>query len=594
MEIYLTRPRGRKGTKNAMRKLLSVILALTLVLGLGACAQPDAPETTPPARTSPGPTPEAPEETVLKVCLGTEWYTIDPSFINDEDTASCAMHLFEGLMKYVPSDSEAPLSEAAVDYGMAENYTVSEDGLTYTFTLREDARWSDGQPVTAEDFVYAWRRVLTPNRADPMEHARGGHLLSGIVKYAAQVEQGRLDPSALGVTAVDARTLEVQLETPCTYFPRLCANPSLVPLRQDVIETYGGDWTDAGRIVTNGPYRMAEWVHDDYLTMEQNPDYYDRERLGPDTIVWQYSDGEQLTLDGFLAGQLDFIATFPEDQAAALKEAGHCVTGAKAGTYYLYLNTDAIADWRVRAAMVLSVDRDAIVAELAGDERTATGLVSDGIQDGKGVNFASGGSGTLGAMFNWLQNWHPDYDLSTYEGRCALAQTLYQDAIRTGAWHRSYQVSYCYNTSTVNRTVARACQKNWRDVLGLTVNLSVVDQTGYPTVLEEGGFGVAYLSWIPDYDDAENFLQLMDSGSDYNYSNWSSAAFDDLIEQIDHSLDVNQRDELQYYAEELLFSLGGFPVCPIFFRGESCCMSDTLQNVAYSPFGYYIFSYSTS
>ncbi|MCI9468423.1 MAG: peptide ABC transporter substrate-binding protein [Oscillospiraceae bacterium] len=575
-----------------MRKLLLVILSLGLLLSLTGCPGTQEPAVTPQASPSPRPTPQEPEETVLEVCLGVEWYTIDPTFINDEDTASCALHLFEGLMKYVPSEEGTQVSQARVEYGMAEGYTVSEDGLTYTFTLRKDAKWSDGAAVTAEDFVYAWRRVLEPDRTASMEHARGGHVFSGLVKNAEQVERGALAVTELGVTALDARTLEVRLERPCTYFPKLCAAPSLVPLRQDVIEAYGGDWTDADKIVTNGPYRVTEWVHDDYLKMEQNPYYYDRDSLGPDTLVWQFSDGEQLTLDAFQAGTYDLIATFPEEQTAALRESGVFHTQPKAGTYYLYLNTDAIADWRVRAAMVLSVDRDAIAETLGGDVQPATGLVAAGIQDGTGGEFASGGSGAAGAMFNWLQNWHQDYDLSTYEGRCALAKTLYQDALHAGSWHRSYQVSYCYNSSTMNRTVAQTCQKNWRDVLGLTVNLSVVDQSAYPSLLEDGGFGVAYLSWMPDYDDAQNFLQLMESGSGYNYSNWKSPAFDDLMAQIGECLDVTQRDELQYYAEEQLFALGGFPVCPVLFYGESYCASAELHDVAYSPFGYYIFSYA--
>lgn len=575
-----------------MRKLLLILLSLGLILSLTGCPESQEPTVTPRVSASPRPTPQTPEETALEVCLGVEWYTIDPTFINDEDTASYALHLFEGLMKYVPSEEGTQVSQAKVDYGMAESYAVSEDGLTYTFTLRKDAKWSDGAAVTADDFVYAWRRVLAPDAAAAMEHARGGHVFSGIVKNAEQVERGRMAVTELGVTALDARTLEVQLERPCTYFPKLCAAPSLVPLRQDVIEAYGGDWTDADKIVTNGPYQVAEWVHDDYLKMEQNPYYYDRAGLGPDTLIWRFSDGEQLTLDAFQAGTYDLIATFPEEQAAALKEAGICHTQPKAGTYYLYLNTDAIADWRVRAAMVLAVDRDSIAAALGGNEQPATGLVAAGIQDGKGDEFVSGGSGSVGAMFNWLQNWHQDYDLSTYEGRCALAKVLYQDALHTGSWHRSYQVNYCYNSSTMNRTVAQTCQKNWRDVLGLTVNLSVVDQSGYPSLLKDGGFGVAYLSWMPDYDDAQNFLQLMESGSGYNYSNWESPAFDDLMEQIGQSLDVTQRDELQYYAEEQLFALGGFPVCPVLFYGESYCAAETLHDVAYSPFGYYIFSYA--
>lgn len=574
-----------------MRKLLLLILTLALVLSLTACPQTAQPETTPAATSTPSPTPTPePEVSTLHVCLGTERYTIDPTFIDDGDTGSCVLHLFEGLMKYVPGNSSIGVSDAVVDYGMAESYTVSEDGLTYTFTLRENARWSDGTPVTAEDFVYSWRRAVSSGSRNVGEPLPGAHLLSGVVKNADRVADGRLADTQLGVAAVDERTFEVQLVTPCTYFPRLCASPCLVPLRRDVIEAYGGNWTDVGRIVTNGPYRVSAWVHDAYLKMERNLRYYDRKSIQTETIVWHFSDGEQLTLDRFRDGTYDFIGTFPMEQLAKLREEGVCHTLPRAGSYYLYFNTDAVADWRVRAAMVLAVDRESIVRSLGGDEMTATGLVPAGIHDGDGDMFAAGMSGTYDAMFNWLQAWHPDYDLGTYEGRCALAKALYRDSLNAGSWHRSYEVNYYYNSSEVNRTVVRACQKNWREVLGLTVNATAVDQSAYPSVLENGTFGIAYLSWMPDHDDAQNFLSLLKGDSAHNYGKWESAAFDELMTKVDHTLDITERDELQYYAENQMFSLGGFPVCPIFTYGDSYCSGETVTGVAYSGFGYYLFT----
>lgn len=580
-----------------MRKLLLAILVLALIICAVGCEpkEPDQTQPTPPpsAAPDPTPTPEMEEDYTLDICLGQEWYTIDPTFINDEDTAAYSLHLFEGLMKYTPEeDGEGQVVDAAVTYGMAESYTISEDGLTYTFTIRENAYWSDGEPVRAQDFVYAWQRLLSPKADEQLEHALAGHLLDGIVKNAVAVENGQTDPSQLGVRAVDDRTLEVRLEQPCTYFPKLCASHCLVPLRQDVIEAYGGNWTDENKIVTNGAYIITDWVHDDYLQMEQNPYYYDRENLGPAAIVWHFSDGEQITFQEFESGAYDFIGTFPEDETAALKEAGECATEQKAGTYYLYFNTDVIADWRVRAAMLLAVDRESIVASLGGDEFPATGFVAAGIRDSNGDDFSAGVSETYGTMFNWLQGWYPEHDLSTYEGRCALAKALYQESLDAGSWYRAYEVTYCYNSTTTNRTVAQICRQNWMDVLGLTVNLSVVDRDHYTTVLEEGSFGIAYLSWMSDYDDAGNFLELMDSESDYNYGKWYNTAYDGLIDQISTTLAPLERDELQYYAENQLFSMGGFPLCPIFFYGDSYCISEELTNVGYSPFSYYSFQYA--
>lgn len=576
-----------------MRKLLLIILALALMLGLSGCPSSADPEVTPRGDVQAKPTADVQSwDKTLSLCLGTEWYTMDPSFVNDEDTATYILHMFEGLMKYVPQEESTSLSGTKLQYGMAKRHTISEDGLTYTFILREDARWSDGEPVTAEDFVYSWRRVLAPNQTDVLEHASGGHQLSGIVKNAAAVESGKLRPEELGVTAVDEHTLEVQLEAPCAYFLKLCANPSLVPLRRDVIETYGGDWTDMEHVVSNGAYAVSKWVHDDYLKMEQNPYYYDRENLGADTIFWHFSDGEQLTLNAYENGEYDFISVFPKSEYAALREAGECQTVPRAGTYYLYFNTDVIADWRVRAAMMLAVDRESIVSAVGEGYSPATGFVPDGICDSAGTAFTSGMTGTYDTMFNWLQNWHPAYDLSTYEGRCELAKTLYQESLNAGAWHRSYEVTYCYNSSSLNRTVARTCQENWRDVLGLTVKLSRVDASTYPELLEDGSFGIAYLSWMPDYDDAQNFLFLMQSDSPHNYGKWESTAFDELLTKINAAPDAAERDELQYFAENQMFSLGGFPICPIFFYGDDCCINDALKGVGYNPFGCYIFSYA--
>ena len=242
--------------------------------------------------------------------------------------------------------------------------------------------------------------------------------------------------------------------------------------------------------------------------------------------------------------------------------------------------------------MTLTLDRDTLVAQLPGEESAATGFVASGIQDSHGHNFSSGGSGGQPAMYSWLQNWYPDHDLNTYEGRCELAKELYQEALDAGTWHQSYQLTFLYNDSTTNSMVADLCQKNWTEILEMNVYTRVVSREAYASLLKNGDFGIACLSWISDYDDAQNFLSLMGSGSDYNYGRWSSAAFDDLLEKIHVAPDPLERDELQYYAETLLFSMGGFPVCPVYFFEDTCAVSQSLSGVGYSPFGYFSFQYA--
>lgn len=570
-----------------MKRLLLLLLCLALLLCAGC--QTNQPTTTPGQTAAPTAKPVKKTEYVVDVSLGMEGQSIDPTYVSDADTASYVQHLFEGLMKYVPENEKqaGTVTEVKLDYGMAESCDVSEDGLTYTFHLRE-AFWRDSQPVTAGDFVYAWQRLVDPSN---VERPANRKVLNGIVKNAAEIVSGQADVSTLGVRAADDFTFVVELERNCPYFLKLCASPCLVPLRQDVIETHGGNWTDSGTIVVNGPYTIAEWVHDDFLEMEQNEYYYNRSALGPDRIVWHFSDSEQSALEEFQAGAYDFIGTVPSESLKSLQSENICQTAARSGTYYLYFNVNSFSDWRVRAAMLLSVDRDAIADSLSGEGTAATGFVAAGIQDSEYAPFAAESHGES-VFYQALQSLYPDADLKTYEGRCALAQQLYQQAVDEGAWDGKNAGSYCYNRSTLNESVAKACQKNWADVLNLNIRLEGMSREQYSKELKAGNFGVAYLSWMPDYNDAQNFLDLMKTGSKYNHGAWSDPAYDELLLQISALPDGTERDKLLHQAEELLFSDEGFPICPIFFYGESYCMSKKLQGVGYNPFGAYSFQYA--
>ncbi len=277
-----------------MKKRLLILLALVLLSG---CRQPadtavtPTPTPTPMVTATPAPTPM-----VLTVCVGTEGYTLDPTYVSDVESADYMGHLFEGLTKYVPqSRGESGVTETVLAPGMAEHWERSPDGLTYTFTIRADAVWSDGKPVRAQDFVYAWRRLLTPSAADEMKHSAAAQQLFGVLKNAAEVSAGELPPSKLGVRAVSDQVLEVTLEQECSHFLKLCASTCLLPLREDIIDRYGGDWTKEGIMVGNGAFTLESLVHDDHMTLRANPLYYDAEAIGPDRILWYFSDGGEPT-----------------------------------------------------------------------------------------------------------------------------------------------------------------------------------------------------------------------------------------------------------------------------------------------------------
>ena len=555
-----------------MRKIVSLFLALCLVLGMASVAAADG-------------------EFVLNLCIASEPETIDPNLGSSVDSAIYANHQFENLMKYAMTD-EHPADDPTVYNvdvapGQAASYEVSEDQTVYTFKLRDDIFWSDGQPVVAENFVYSWQRLVNPETA-----ADYGYFLDNIVLNAAAIQAGEKEPSELGIVALDEKTLQVTLESPCAYFLSMCAFPTLMPLRQDVVEG-SENWTDPANIVVNGAYKVTEWVHDSYIRMEKNDKYYDAASLGPDALVWNLSDSETAILSSYQAGEYQFIDTIPSDMITSLKDSGDLFVNPYVGTYYLYLNCSKITDWRVRAALVLSVDRENIVENVTqGGQVPATGLVASGILDSKMQDFAYGSS-ELGAIYAWLSEQYPDADLETYTGRCELAQELYQAAVDDGAWDPDTTIVYNFNTSETHKAIAEACGQDWKTVLGVNITLENQEWATYTNGLGEHTFGVARLGWIADYNDAMTYLELMVTGASYNYGLYSNTDFDKDIVEAKSLLPGEERDALLYSAEEKLFGEGGFPVAPIYYYTQLYCKDSSIDNVGFTSLGYFFFQYAT-
>ncbi|MBE5758682.1 MAG: peptide ABC transporter substrate-binding protein [Clostridiales bacterium] len=495
----------------------------------------------------------------LNLCIASEPETIDPGLVASVDGSTYSQHQFEGLMKYVSTNTAVGDDPSLLNYqiapGMAESYTskTNEDGtITYTFTLR-DALWSDGQPVTAADFEYAWKRIVNPETASDY-----GYILDGIVVNAAEIQAGEKTPDELGVVAVDEKTLDITILTECPYFIELCAFSSLMPLRQDVVEANGTAWTDPANIVVNGPYKATEWVHDSVIVMEKNANYYDVEALGPEKINWYLSDSETAILQSYKAGDFDFIETFPADEINPLKESGDCFVVPYVGTYYIYLNCENIPDWRARAAITLVIDREHLVTNVTqAGEVPATGMVAAGIQDSTKADFAAKNSeGGVPSMYKWLQENCADplgLDLNNYEDCCELATILLEQAVADG-FDVSKTLYYCYNTSDSHQVIAEAVQSDVANVLGMNMELTNQDWNVYTNGLAEGTFGVARLGWIADYNDPVTYLELFTNGNSYNYGLWVSDEYTDLIASAKALGGGAERDAILYEAEIVLFS----------------------------------------
>ncbi len=556
-----------------MKKAISLVLALTLALsGAGMAFASEGTE----------------GEFNVRASIASEPETLDPNMEASVDGAVYSMHLFEGLMRYTNTDKPAAEGDDAVllmdyDYGVAESYEVSEDGLTYTFTLRDDAKWSDGEPVKAGDFEYSWKRIT-----DPALAADYGYILGGVVENATAIQNGEADPDTLGVEAVDDKTFVVKLEAQCPYFLGLCAFAALMPLRQDVIEEYGTEWTNPGNMVSNGAFVLTDWVHDSYIEMSRNDQYYGE--VGPDKITWYLSDSATAQLAAFQAGEYDYFYVPPVDQLEALRESGDAFVADTISTYYLYLNCDNIPDWRVRAAIALAIDRDNIVENVTqGGQTPATGLVAAGITNSAGDEWTS----YVGEpMYSALNELYPDYDTSTYSGRCELAQALLEEAVADG-YDTSTTINYEYNTDETHKTIAEAVQADVSSVLGLELSLNNSEWQTYTNNLSLGEFGVARLGWTADYDDAVTYVELFTNGNSYNYSNWVNDEYTDLIAEVKSLPGGEERDAKMAEAEKMLFGEGGFPVAPIYFYTQPYCICDQLKNVGWMPLGYLDFHSAT-
>lgn len=529
----------------------------------------------------------AEEEWNFRACIASEPETLDPNLESSVDGAVYAMHMFEGLMKYSNTENLAVDADPRVhlmeyDYGMAESYEVKDEGLTYVFTLR-DAKWSDGQPVTAHDFEYSWKRIT-----DPATAADYGYILDGIVANAHEIQAGEADPDTLGVTAIDDKTLEVKLAAPCPYFIGLCAFGALMPIRQDVIEAHGAEWTNPENMVSNGAYTLSNWEHDSYIEMVRNENYY--AEGGPDKITWYLSDSQTAMLAAYQAGEYDFFYDVPTDQIQSMADAGELFTADQICTYYLYLSCDNIPDWRVRAAIALSIDRENIVENVTqGGQTPSTGLTAAGITDSTGTEWTE----RVGEpMYNALAEMYPDYDLSTYSGRCELATVLLDEAVADG-YDTATTITYEYNTSEAHKAIAEAVQADVLNNLGIEITLNNSEWQTYTNNLALGEFGLARLGWSADYDDAITYIELFANGNSYNYGNWVNDEYTALIAEIKTLPDGEERDAKLEEAENMLFAEGGFPVCPLYFYTQPYCLAGETANVGWTPLGYFNFMNAT-
>ncbi len=461
-----------------------------------------------------------------------EHSSVDPQVVEDVTGSELVRDLFEGLYNQDADGNLVP--------GVALSHDVNDAKDVYTFHLRPEAKWSNGEPVTAGDFVYAWQRLVDPELASP--YSWFGELMS--IENAGAILAGEMDKSELGVSAIDDHTLEVRLTASLPYFPLMTTHASTFPAPQAVIEQFGDEWTKPGNIVGNGAYVLTEHVPQERSVRERNPMYWDNDNTVIDKVVALVINDENTALARYLAGELDKTEV-PAGQYPSLKEQypDEAVSFPRLCNYYYTFNltetgNPAFQDQRVREALSLAVDRDVIVDKV--------------LQGGQSPAYTFTPAATAGFTV-------PDVEAANMSQaeRDAKAKELMAEA-GYGA-DNPLSFSMIYNTSEGHQKIAVAMTQMWKQKLGVQAELANME---WQTFLETRGnqdFELARGAWCGDYNEASTFLDLVDSGSGYNDGKYASEAVDALLAQAKTAADPQP-----LYTEIEQIIAADVPVIPVY------------------------------
>ncbi|MFT3983451.1 MAG: peptide ABC transporter substrate-binding protein [Lachnospiraceae bacterium] len=514
--------------------LLCLVLSAALLAGCGS----NAAETAEPAvseadgEASSEETADAGESTG-KLSISVSGGSEDAMNVNTakSDTLeglSACRHLYEGLYK-LDQDGNVVL-------GQASDVQESEDGLTYTFTLRDDITWSDGTAVTAEDFVYGWQYLN--------ESAGSYSTLLSMVSDAQ---------------ATDEKTLVVTLAYPCSYLPSVLAFPSAYPVRKDIVEANGEAYaTDPDKAVYNGAYIMTEWTHQQSVVMEAREDYYDYENISVGELTWQLMSDESTMLASYQSGDIIYSDTYPKEEAAALEGNGLHFTSGYC-TFNVMFNVgekgpEVLKDQKVREAMTLVIDRQRLVDIRNLNDEVADTYSPSGLTNADGVEFNT-------TVTPW-------YDLAAYEQNCEKAKELLKEAgYENGQGFPA--LTYIVNNNE-RKEMAEMIINDWKEVLGITsVTVEIVD--GFFAQRDTQDYDLAYFGWYMDYPDISNMLYTMTTESD-NDSGYSNADYDQAYNDATANADVVKQWEAYAECERILAE--DLPIAPLLHAQNSYLFDD--------------------
>jgi oligopeptide transport system substrate-binding protein len=466
---------------------------------------------------------------------GAEIKSLDPHYIDGSWEANVVGDALVGLTTDAPDGS--PIA------GVATSWETSPDGKTWTFHLR-DSVWSDGQPVTAEDFVFAWRRILEPARAAPYAY------YLWLIKNAAAISNGKLPPSALGVTATDDKTLVVTLEHPAPYMLQYLLHQSVYPVPRHAVLAKGNAWAKPGNYVANGPFIPTEWVPNDHITLVKNPRFYDAANVRLQTVIYKPTSDTLAALKAIRAGELDTQTLVPTQEITWMRE--HIPHTLQLKTYLAvaYLSPNLahkpFQDVRMRQAIALTYDREIMTTKILRlGEPPAYSFVPPGI-----ANYPGGA--------------HMNFEGMPYDQRLAKARRLMAQMGYGPDNH--FHTTFDSTTTPDSKRQAAALQAMLRRIY---IDMDIVnsDTQIFYRKLQEGQFDMAVGIWVGDFDDPGTFLDLLRKGNGDNWGNnygrYNNPAYDALLDKANQTLDIKARGALLRQAEQL--ALDDFALTPVRF-----------------------------
>lgn len=559
------------------KRFLAVLMAMSMVVGLTACGSSsdtttkDA--TTDEATTDAATTDDAQADTTataggkqLAVEIGPDPETIDPALNSSVDGGNMILHSFECLLTVDQDNNLAA--------GQAETWETSEDGLTWTFHLRDGLKWSDGSALTANDFVYSWKRVCDPNVAAPYAET-----VLSMVKGYEEAIGGNLD--ALAVTAPDDKTLVVELTSNCPYFGSLAAFATLSPVQQATIEANGDAWATAPETyVSNGPFYVTEWVPGSHIIMSKNPNYWNAAAVKLDSLKFVLMEDANAAYSAYQTGEVSLIKTVPTEEIPSLTGNAEFHVEPIIGTYYVSLNNtkEPFTNADVRKALSLAIDREYVAGTLMqGTYTAASNLFGPGWSDPAGGDFMENANGGK-----------PYIDNASFEANLEEAKQILADAgYPNGEGFPT--ITYTTNDSGYHKVVAEYLQQAWAE-LGVSLEVTVVEWSSFTPMRRSGDFEVARNGWVGDYSDPSNMLGIFYSSNGNNDGKYNSAEFDAAIDASNVAIDVTERSAALHLAEDTIMNDAG--CIPIAYYNDFWLQSEKITGMWHSPYGYWMFMYA--